>query len=197
MKQSIQFLAAIALLCFSFTAVAQVKVIPRAGLNISGTDATIKDIRTDAKVGWNAGLDFRVGDGFLFLQPGAHFYSNTTTPVSNIDDIEDFDFKDQTTIQSVKLPLNIGINLLPKNGLLRIHAVGGITPTFVAGVKEAENFAFTKDDLNTMTWGANVGVGVDVLFLTVAANYEVGLTDYFKDSSGGNNVFTLSAGLKF
>lgn len=196
MKQSIQILTAIALVCICFTAQAQVKPIPRVGINSSGVEATLQDISAEGRAGWNAGLDFRIGDGALFLQPGAHYYSYSTNLV-DYDDIEDFPFEDQAAVQSVKLPLNIGLNLLPKNGLLGIHVLGGVTPTFVTGVSEAPNFAFGKEDLNTLTWGANVGVGVDVLFLTVSANYEIGLTDYFQNATGANNVFTLSAGLKF
>ena len=196
MKQSLQILTALAFVCVSFVAQAQVKVIPKVGVNASAVDASLEDIQAEGRVGWNAGLDFRIGDGTLFLQPGAHFY-NFSTNLVKYENVDDFFFEDQASVQSVKLPMNVGLNLLPKNGLLRIHVLGGVTPTFLTGVREAENITFGTDDLHDLTWGANVGVGVDVLFLTVSANYEMGLTDFFQDVEGGNNMFTLSAGLKF
>jgi hypothetical protein len=196
MKQSIKLILALCLIAFGYQLEAQVKLVPRVGLNASAIDARLQDIRAEARVGWNAGLDFQMGDGFIFLRPGAHYYSYTTNLVNEVD-IDDFKFEDETTVQSVKLPLNLGVSLTGKGGLLQVHAIGGVTPTFVMGVKDTPNFDFSKEDLNGTTWGANVGLGVQVLFLTVEANYEIGLTDYFKYAEGGNNVFTLSAGLKF
>ena len=196
MKQSIQIILAFCLILIGVQAQAQVKFIPRVGVNASAIDARLQDIRAEARVGWNAGFDLQMGEGFLFLRPGAHYYSYTTNLINEVD-IEDFKFEDRATVKSVKLPLNLGVNLAGKGGLLKVHAIGGVTPTFVMGVEETPQFDFSKEDLNGMTWGANVGLGVQLLFLTVEANYEIGLTDYFKYAEGGNNVFTLSAGLKF
>lgn len=196
MKQSIQVILAFCLLAIGFQAQAQVKFIPRVGVNASAVEANLQDIRAEARAGWNAGFDLQMGQGFLFLRPGAHFYNYTADLINEVD-VDDFKLRDQTTVQSVKLPLNLGVNLTGKGGLLQVHAIGGVTPTFVMGVNDTPDFNFSKEDLNGMTWGANVGVGIDVLFLTVEANYEIGLTDYFKYAEGGNNVFTLSAGLKF
>ena len=64
-------------------------------------------------------------------------------------------------------------------------------------VKEVDNFNFSEDQLNRLTWGANMGVGVDVLFFTADLTYEAGISDYFKDATGNNNVLSLSVGLKF
>jgi hypothetical protein len=64
-------------------------------------------------------------------------------------------------------------------------------------VKEVDNFNFNEDQLNRLTWGANMGVGVDFLFFTADLTYEAGLSDYFKDATGRNNLLSLSVGLKF
>jgi hypothetical protein len=42
-----------------------------------------------------------------------------------------------------------------------------------------------------------MGVGVDFLFLTFDANYELGMSDFFKNVEGRNNMLTVSVGLKF
>ena len=196
MKQSIKLFLALCLVTFAYQAQAQLKFIPRVGVNASAIDARIQDIRAEARVGWNAGFDLQAGDGFIFLRPGAHYYNYTTNLVKDIE-FQDINPEDQASVQAVKLPLNLGVNLTGNGGLLKVHAIGGVTPTFVMGVSDAPEFDFSKDDLNGMTWGANVGLGVQLLFLTVEANYEIGLTDYFQDVEGSNNVFTLSAGLKF
>lgn len=191
MKQSIKFGLFLATLLFSHAALfGQVKINPKVGVNISAIEAKLNDINTEGRAGWNAGIDFRVGK-VVYLAPGAHFYSYNARLTRDIDNPEDFDFQGETQIQSIKMPLNMGLKVLG------LRAYGGITPTFVLGVKEQPDFSFDKDQLNSLTWGGNLGVGLDLLFLTVDASYEVGLTDYFKDVEGKNNVFTLSVGVKF
>lgn len=187
----------LALLFVTVSLNAQLRVNPKVGVNISGIDAKLKDINAEARVGWNAGVDFRLGEGALTLQPGAHFYSYTARLIKEVEDPNDVQLKDETQIQNLKLPVNIGLRLTGEGGILQLHARGGVTPSYVLGVNEKEGFAFDKNSLKDWTFGANVGLGVDVLFLTVDLNYEIGLTDYFAEASGKNNMLTLSAGIKF
>ncbi|MCB0571222.1 MAG: outer membrane beta-barrel protein [Phaeodactylibacter sp.] len=198
MKQSAKFITAL-LFCaaFALPAVAQVRVIPKVGVNFSGLDAKLDDITAEARVGWNAGLDFRIGEGFLYLNPGAHYYSYTARLVKDVQSPDDIKLREETTIQNLKLPVNLGIRLTGDNGLLGLHVQGGVVPTMVLGVTERQDFFFDKNDLNTFTLGANMGVGVDVLFFTLDANYEIGLNDFFKNAEGRNNMLTISAGIKF
>lgn len=196
MKQ-LRFLAFFTLLLTSISLTAQITVNPKIGANVSGIDAKLGDFDAEARAGWNAGLDLRLGDGFLYLQPGAHYYSYTARLIKDLDDPNDVQLKDETTIQNLKLPVNLGLRLLGNNDFLQIHARGGIVPTYTLGVKERSGFAFDKESLKDWTFGANVGAGVDILFLTVDLNYEIGLSDYFQNVEGKNNVLTLTAGIKF
>ena len=198
MKQSAKLLLALfAIAIFSSTAMAQVKVNPKVGVNFSGVDAQLQDITADARVGWNAGVDLRIGNGFLFLNPGAHFYSYTARLIKDVESPGDVSFEDETTIQNIKLPVNLGLRLTGDNGLIGLHVKGGIVPTMVTGVQEKQDFFFDKDDLNTFTLGANIGAGIDFLVFTLDANYEIGLNDFFADATGRNNMLTVSMGLKF
>ncbi|MCB0633793.1 MAG: outer membrane beta-barrel protein [Saprospiraceae bacterium] len=186
-------------LLMSWQTQAQVKLNPQIGVNVSALDAKIGDLKTEAKAGWNAGLDFRIGDGFIYLNPGAHFYSNTAR-LLNEADLEDPNidmWRDETKIQSIKTPLNIGFNLTGGSKFLGIRAEGGIVPTYVLGVKETDTYTLKIEDLNRLTWGYNVGVGVDVLFLTADLSYEIGQANFFKDVEGKNNMLTLNLGIRF
>jgi hypothetical protein len=178
---------------------AQVKLNPQIGVNMSGLDAKIGDLRTEARAGWNAGLDFRIGEGFIYLNPGAHYYSNTAR-LLNESEFEDPNidmWRDETKIQSIKTPLNIGLNLTGNSKALGIRAEGGIVPTYVTGVKETDTYSLDIADLNRLTWGYNVGVGVDILFLTADLSYEIGQANFFKDVEGKNNMLTLNLGIRF
>jgi len=196
MKQ-LRFLTLFTLLLVTVSLTAQVRINPKVGVNVSGVDAKLGDIDAEARVGWNAGVDFRVGESIVYVQPGLHYYNYTARLLKDVDNPNDVAFKEETTIQNLKLPVNLGLHLTGDSGILQIHARGGIVPTYVLGVKEKPSFEFDKDSLKDWTFGANVGLGVDLLFLTVDLNYEIGLTDYFENAEGKNNMLTVSAGIKF
>ncbi len=183
--------------CFSLPAMAQMQLNPKVGVNFSGVEAELQDITAEARVGWNAGVDLRIGDRALFLQPGLHYYNFTARLIEGVEHPDDVAFSEETTIQSLKAPLNIGLRLTGDNGLIGIQARGGVTPTYILGVDEKNGIDFDRGDLNDFTWGANVGVGMNFLFLTADLTYEIGLDDFFANAEGGNNVLTLSVGLKF
>lgn len=197
MKQSCNFICLVlALLLVGTNLSAQLRVNPKVGVNFSGIDAKLNDINAEARVGWNAGIDFRFGKA-LFFNPGIHYYNYTARLLKDVDNPNDVDIREETTIRNLKIPVNIGLKLTGNDGLLQIYAKGGAAATYTLGVQEKNGFAFDKDSLKDWTFGANVGLGVDILFLTIDATYEIGLTDFFNDVEGKNNVFTLSAGLKF
>lgn len=183
--------------CFTLPAMAQMQLNPKVGVNFSGVEAELQDITAEARVGWNAGVDLRIGDRALFLQPGLHYYNFTARLIEGVAHPDDVAFSEETTIQSLKAPLNIGLRLTGDNGLIGIQARGGVTPTYILGVDEKNGIDFDRSDLNDFTWGANVGVGMNFLFLTADLNYEIGLDDFFANAEGGNNILTLSVGLKF
>ena len=170
---------------------------PKVGVNLSAVDGNLGDLQAAAKVGWNAGVDFRVGGKKLFLNPGLHFNNYTARLVNDIDTDTQVNFKDETTIQALKVPGNIGFDSTGRKQLLNLYLKGGVTPTMVLAVNEKAGIPFSKDDLKTFSWGANVGLGMDITILTVDLNYEIGMSDYFANTTGRNNVLTLSAGIRF
>jgi hypothetical protein len=175
----------------------QTVVNPKVGVNLSAVDGNLGDLQAAAKVGWNAGVDLRVGGKKVFLNPGLHFYNYTARLVNDINTDTQLNFRDETTIQAIKAPINIGFDLTGKKQLLNLFLKGGVTPTMVMAVNEKAGIPFSKDDLKTFAWGANVGLGLDITILTVDLNYEIGMSDYFANTAGRNNVLTLSAGIRF
>ncbi len=176
---------------------AQVSINPKMGVNLSALDTKLQDIDAEARAGWNAGFDLRLGKGVVFLNPGLHYYSVTARLFKEIESPDDVNLSEETTIQSLRAPVNIGFKLTGKGGLIGLQARGGIVPAYVIGVKERPSFDLNIEDLNRMTWGANVGLGLNVLFFTVDLNYEIGLSKFFNDSEGRNNMLTASVGIKF
>lgn len=205
MKITIRLLLAAAIAFANLATIsAQVKFTPRVGVNASALDAKLADINAEAeaRAGWNAGIDFRLGDGIIFLNPGVHYYSYTTRLLEGLDQPGSIDLSSENTVQSLRAPINLGLRLTGDNGIFGLYVKGGVTPAYVLGITEKEKpvlplFTYQLDDLNRFTWGGNAGIGFDFLFLTAELNYEIGLTDFFKGTEGRNNILTFSAGLKF
>lgn len=186
-----------ALLGAFLTTQAQIEFNPKIGVNASGLDAQINDFKTEARAGWNAGFDLRIGDNMIFFQPGVHIY-NMNAALSQNPDLDDVSLlQGETSIQTIKFPVNLGLRLTGGDGLINIYALGGLTPTLLAGVRESANFALTEDDVNDFTLGANIGAGVDLFFLTFDVRYEIGLQDFYTNSAGKNNILTANVGIRF
>jgi hypothetical protein len=205
MKMTIRLLLLSALVLATLAPLAaQVKFTPRVGVNASALDANLTAINAEAeaRAGWNAGIDLRLGDGVIFLNPGLHYYSYTTRLLQGLDQPNNIDLSSENTVQSLRAPVNLGLRLTGDNGLLGLYLKGGVTPAYVLGITQKEGnilpaLSYKLDELNRFTWGGNAGVGIDFLFLTAELNYEIGLTDFFKNVEGRNNILTFSVGLKF
>lgn len=183
--------------CFPIISQGQIKINPKLGVNASNLETDIRDLTAEARVGWNLGLDLRMGGGMIFFNPGIHYYSFAADLTPNITSQTNFDVRNQTTIQNIKVPVNIGINLTGSGGLLNIWVKGGGSANFFGGVKQVDGASLVSDDFSKVNFGLNLGVGVDVLFVTVDATYELGQTNFFAEGESRNNMLTVSAGIKF
>lgn len=179
-------------LLFTYSAYAQVKFNPKAGVNFSSVTSEVDEIEADgAKVGFNVGMDLRFGDKWLFFQPGVHYY-NAGGKLSVQDD--NTTVEDDLNVRTLKIPLNAGFYLSGTDGILKVRVNAGIVPNIVIGVGES-NFNTDYTNFNTLGLGANAGLGFDLAILTLDFNYELGLTNVYESGNGKNNIFTVSLGL--
>ena len=108
------------------------------------------------------------------------------------------DLTGQSTIQTLDLPINGGLFLTGKDqALLRIFVHGGVTPSYIVGIKSVDKFDLNPTEFNRFQLGVNAGVGIDLLFLNVGLNYEYYLMDYFKNQPGKNRTISLNLGFVF
>ncbi|MEY2905071.1 MAG: hypothetical protein RJA52_1087 [Bacteroidota bacterium] len=182
----------------AFSASGQVMVNPKIGVNASNFDTQIRDIRAEARIGWNAGVDFRIGKGMFSFIPGLHYYSFTTSTVPNVGTGTNFDVRQETTIQNVKLPINFGLRLTGQGGLMSIWLKGGGVANMFAGIREGSTpTPLLEEDFSKVNFAANAGIGMDILVFTIEATYEMGLTPFFETGNEKNNMLVVSAGIRF
>lgn len=187
-------------ICMQNMASAQTYYNPKIGLHISAIDGKFKDsVSLNSRVGWQIGLDIRKGSGIFFLNPGLHYKVtgiDLQKKVNTSGSIKDL--TGQSTIQTLDLPINGGLFLTGKDqALLRIFVHGGITPSYIVGIKSVDKFDLKPTEFNRFQLGVNAGVGIDLLFLNVGLNYEYYLMDYFKNQPGKNRTISLNLGFVF
>ena len=195
-----KILITIIVICFSGIAWSQITVTPQIGINVSklqnpveipGANVEIKEV-----VGYQLGGNIRIG-GNWHLQPG-FYYHRIGSDLKIISEIEGLpDVSGNINIDIIQIPLLIGYRFL-RLGLFDLRIHGGGSLSFVT--KETDDFPtfLEKADFNKNIWGLVAGAGFDVLFISVDANFEYGLTDMLRTEllKTKNNVFRINAGIK-
>ena len=198
MRWCLRGLAAVVLLTLLAPAVRaerSFQIIPQVGLTMANLASEPDELENSAKVGYMIGGSLRFG-ARPFLQPGI-YYQRTTINATGYDDLTSQTFEDDLGVSSLWIPLQVGINVI--NGdALDLHVNGGPTATIVTSVSDNE-FGLVKDDYESVTWGAVLGVGVDFTLISLDVSYEFGLSKVLKaeDEDTKYNVFRLAAGLRF
>lgn len=175
------------------------KAHPNGGIHMSATNSSIDSIRTGKngmRGGYNVGLDLRLGgyDSWVYFQPGAHFYQ-ARLDIYTLEDFTSVENYKHTEMQvsQIKLPMNLGFYLTGTDGLLKIRASAGLTPSMVVDQSETQlNEEVTK--FSTFGVGVNAGIGLDLTVLTLDLRYEHGSTKIYKSANANMNFISLTAG---
>ena len=190
-------LAAAILLC-GFNGFGQkLKVHAHGGIHASNSNADTDSVLTKGMMGgYNLGIDLRLGgpNSWVYFQPGAHFYQARL----NIYSLEDFAEvenyqKAELQLSQLKVPLNLGFYVTGTDGLLRVRASAGLTPSMI--MEQSETKLRNEDtEFSTFGVGVNAGLGIDLAILTLDLRYEHGSTRVFRSGNGSMNFLTLTAG---
>ncbi len=165
-----------------FVLFAQVAIHPQVGIANTTLTPEQEGVQYKAKVGVLAGADLRIGQR-VYFQPGAFFVS-AKTAVSAGDTLMT---EDQLTWNSMKLKALMGYNLLDGDDFrLRINA-GATYNWLLSATGKDENIKVVMDDINTGTWSADAGLGIDVTLFTLDGGVSYGLSKVYKEKDGFSN----------
>jgi hypothetical protein len=212
-----------ALTAMTSAAFAQVSVIPKAGITIANASLADDNFLEDGKsslMGFTAGLGFNfpvTEDNFFSIQPEFLYsqkgFSSAANGIVNYNGDYRLNYIEVPLLakinfggEAVKLYVNAG----PSVGYLlggRVKGSGnllGIAGTSINEPLEFTDspnpFSFNQLDANRVDIGLNFGGGLGyslggpVIFADV--RYNMGLTDYNRDSKSKNQVFAITAGLQ-
>jgi len=172
---------------------------PKIGYNSNTLTDNLDSIRTSIKNSLQIGAFMRIGSRFYF-QPEANYQVvSGTLNKSNSTLSQDY------TLKSVKIPAILGFKLINK-GIVNLRVLAGPAFTFILdkNLDPADMGGLwplqSQDDLKNSVWSAQMGAGIDVLFMTLDVRYELGIENLYNgsnDLSLKNNMFNVSLGIKF
>lgn len=217
------FILLFALLAVVQLSMAQVSIIPKAGITIANVALDDDNFYSDNKknmIGFTGGLGFNFAlteDEFLSLQPEILYVQKGFA--ADQSGVTDYDYTYKLNYLEVPVLLKIGfgtdvvrgyINLGPSIGYLmsgNVKGEGDFAEIVSGDVDEKIEFTDSETDdptklhANRLEFGANFGGGVGFTLggrslLFVDARYNAGLTDFSKDTKSKNQPIYLTAGLK-
>ena len=172
---------------------------PKVGYSASKLSTNIDEISAEARHNFMAGVFLRVGNK-LYFQPEIMYHARGGVFVS-----DSTNYEQTVKFKNLDIPLMVGFKLLNLKAF-NLRVMGGPVASFVLD-KEVTYDQVIKDpfqgsDFKDIIWGLDVGVGIDVLFLTLDVRYEFGLNNVYEPADGSpsydmkNNIFTIGLGFK-
>ena len=197
MNKNLVFLALITMsLLVGSTAIQAITINPQIGVNASQLDTDPANGEVKARPGWQLGGYLRFDNSKLYVQPGI-FWHMVGTELETKNEITHETTTFKNSVHSIQIPVLAGFNLIDGD-MIDFRLQAGTAIDFITSVDD--NNHFDKDDLNTSYWSLKFAVGADFWIMSVDLGYDLGMSDYFKDSDGRGGKMSgwfLNAGLRF
>lgn len=174
---------------------AQLEIKPTFGLNFSRLSDDPEGFTQKARVGYQFGGTVEVGKK-LYLEPGI-FWVKMGSELTGSDTIN---YSYNTDISAIRIPVFVGYQIIggDKENIFGLRVFGGPTLSWITKIQSDGN-KLNKDDFNSLLWGVDAGVGIDIWLVFIDAGYEWGLNQVFKDdpNKAKNKAFWINIGMRF
>ena len=194
-----KLILSIALLCFCFSAFAQVDFGLRAGLNSNRLIASQSGWKAeDLRIGFAGGAFLRLKSNHFYLQPELIFSQKggNLKPKDELGNVSEI----KRSINSLDVPIMVGASFL--KDIFRANLGPVISFPINAKQDGGDNSGDYQKSLKGATVGYQVGLGADIGRLTLDFRYEGNLSKMGDSLPGGFKVddrvstFQLTAGFK-
>jgi hypothetical protein len=177
---------------------AQFCIGPKVGYSASKLSTTIPEIKESMNNNFQIGAFMRLGQK-VYFQPEVLYATRGGIFEDTLNLQEEIKFK------SLDVPLMVGFHLLNLK-VFNFRFMGGPVASFILDkdLSFDENMIdpITESELKDIIWGLDVGLGIDVLFMTLDVRWEFGLNNLYESSVSGenysinNNLFIVGLGFK-
>jgi hypothetical protein len=166
---------------------------PNIGIGITKFSEDIEGVKNEATLGTEFGVDLLIGRK-VYFQTGLRYIKDSYKVSGNINSLSDFKTKVHNI--GIKVPMHIGLYLVDveATNLIKVRIFTG--PSFKATTTindEGDDF-LDKDKYSDVTWGYQVGLGLDIWKVFLDAGYEIGLSEMIKDTSIKSNGAYITTG---
>lgn len=138
--------------------------------------------------GFIGGVNAKLGKK-LFLEPGIYFCQTRSAYEGMIAGVA---VNDVLSYSSTKLSAHLGYYVIHSD-LLKLAIHGGATIDVFGSVKK-NNIFITNSDFNKANSGLAFGASLQVLMLTIGAEYQKGMSEIIINQKSGN-MFSLFLGI--
>ena len=193
-----RFLILLVLVFFTLDHYGQFTFGPKFGYTTSKLSTDFENVQESIKQNFLAGAFVRFGNR-LYLQPEI-FYSTS----GGVIEPEGTDLKQEINLKNICVPALIGIQFI-NSKLIKVHVLAGPAANFIIGKQviadELYQDPLLGSDFKSVSYGMDVGAGIDISIFSFDIKYEFGLNDIYNDPSDpdsydiNSNMFIISLGI--
>ncbi len=167
----------------------------------------VNDIKEEAKMGYLAGVFLRINLPKIYIQPEVYYTKKSGDYQStNIPSFQNQTFTQKTILNSIDVPVLIGVKLLDLK-LFNLRLMTGPVASFligkdvnyeVNGIKIGSLPSTDLGNYNDINWAIQAGAGIDVFNFTLDVRYEWGLNNISDavDMNVKSKLLNVSLGMK-
>lgn len=173
---------------------------PKIGYNSNTITDNLDSVNSGINNSLQVGAFMRVGSK-VYFQPEVNYQLVKGTLNKSFGSLVQ---SQDISIKSIKIPALIGVKLINKSVVnLRVMAGPAFTYLFDKKLDPSKMDELwpiqSVDDIKNSIWSAQIGAGLDVLFMSLDVRYEIGIDNIYNGSSEfemKSNVFNVSLGIK-
>ena len=152
-------------------------------------DGVLHNQKVSGRPGYQFGAAITFGSRF-YVQPGFQ-YAIISSEVVNENTVSGEELIDQTTINTISVPLKVGFRLIDPEAenLFNVRVFGGFDGSHVISVDHSTKSNGLGDiydsDFSNLIVSTDFGIGLDIFIFYIDMGYQLGLTPVY---TGGDNA---------
>jgi hypothetical protein len=186
----IQFILLVLCTCISIHINAQSGIVLGAGASMGFTDNPATSEKGQMLSGYHGSLTARLGKNYWYLRPGVEVHKIQLLPHKMLDP-----FRNEPGMVLLKFPAQLGLRII-KSENFNFRITGGMQFTYILSIEEnSQNINF--ETLKETQFGALVGAGIDLGYITFDVNFEKGMTELYTDTGYTSDYIFVTMGFVF
>jgi hypothetical protein len=164
-------------------------------------DGVLHNQKVSGRPGAQFGVALTFGSRF-YVQPGFQ-YAIISSEVINENTVTGDELIDQTTINTISVPLKVGFRLIDpeSENLFNVRVFGGFDGSHVISVDHSTKSNGIDDidasDFSNLIMSADFGLGLDIFIFYIDMGYQLGLTPVYTGGDDAKaNAFYGNIGLR-